>query len=49
MLGHSDIRTTEIYTHVQNRQLFDAYAGFHPGSRDDDLPEISIKKDQKKR
>jgi site-specific recombinase XerD len=49
MLGHSDIRTTEIYTHVQNRQLFDAYAGFHPGSQDDDLPEISIKKDQKKR
>ncbi len=49
MLGHSDIRTTEIYTHVQNRQLFDAYTGFHPGSRDDDLPEISFKKDQKKR
>ncbi len=35
MLGHSDIRTTEIYTHVQNRQLFDAYDRFHPGGEDD--------------
>ena len=34
MLGHADIRTTEIYTHVENRQLFDAYAKFHPGSAD---------------
>lgn len=35
MLGHSDIRTTEIYTHVQNRQMFDAYDRFHPGGEED--------------
>lgn len=34
MLGHSDIKTTEIYTHVANRQMFDAYAKFHPGGND---------------
>ena len=36
MLGHSDIKTTEIYTHVANRQMFDSYARFHPGNLDDD-------------
>ncbi|MBR4455291.1 MAG: tyrosine recombinase [Solobacterium sp.] len=35
MLGHSDIRTTEIYTHVANRQMFQSYARFHPGNKDD--------------
>ena len=49
MLGHSDIRTTEIYTHVQNRQLFDAYAGFHPGNMESDLPQISFRKDDDKK
>lgn len=29
MLGHSDISTTEIYTHVTNKQMFDAYEKFH--------------------
>ena len=37
MLGHSDIQTTEIYTHVQNKQLFDAYAKFHPGEKEGEL------------
>lgn len=31
ILGHSNISTTEIYTHVQNKQLFEAYEKFHPG------------------
>lgn len=31
ILGHSNIATTEIYTHVQNRQLFDSYEKYHPG------------------
>lgn len=35
MLGHSDIKTTEIYTHVANRQMFESYARFHPGGNDD--------------
>jgi site-specific recombinase XerD len=34
MLGHSDIETTEIYTHVQNREMFAAYNHFHPGETD---------------
>lgn len=35
MLGHSNISTTEIYTHVQNKQLFDAYNKFFPDIDDD--------------
>lgn len=34
LLGHSNIQTTEIYTHVQNRQLLDSYEKFHPGEND---------------
>lgn len=48
MLGHSDIQTTEIYTHVQNRQMFDAYAKFHPGETDQKLGDIRVKKLKKK-
>lgn len=33
ILGHSNISTTEIYTHVQNKQLFNAYSNFHPGNK----------------
>jgi integrase/recombinase XerD len=30
MLGHADIGTTEIYTHVDRRQLIEAHGKFHP-------------------
>jgi integrase/recombinase XerD len=30
LLGHQDISTTEIYTHVEERRLVDAHKKFHP-------------------
>ena len=30
LLGHADIATTEIYTHVDNRRLLDVHRRFHP-------------------
>jgi integrase/recombinase XerD len=30
MLGHADIATTQIYTHVAHRQLVAAHKKYHP-------------------
>lgn len=38
LLGHADIATTQIYTHIQNKRLQDAYASFHPRSKEEDDP-----------
>jgi integrase/recombinase XerD len=33
MLGHSDLSTTEIYTHVAIRKLQQIHAATHPGAK----------------
>lgn len=35
LLGHSDIKTTQIYTHVSTKDMRDAYDAFHKEEKDD--------------
>jgi len=35
MLGHKNIATTQIYTHITNKQLRDVHKAFHSGNKDD--------------
>ncbi|HUD44515.1 MAG TPA: tyrosine-type recombinase/integrase [Patescibacteria group bacterium] len=36
MLGHKNIATTQIYTHITNKQLREVHEAFHSGNKDDD-------------
>jgi site-specific recombinase XerD len=33
MLGHKNIATTQIYTHVTNRQLKEIHKNYHSGNK----------------
>ena len=37
MLGHSDIATTKIYTHVSDDKVIEDYKKFHPRSHKGDV------------
>ncbi|NLH63048.1 MAG: tyrosine-type recombinase/integrase [Erysipelotrichaceae bacterium] len=47
ILGHANIQTTEIYTHIQNQEMFHSYQKYHPGESLQKL-EILQKKETKK-
>ncbi|OGQ81463.1 MAG: hypothetical protein A2289_26245 [Deltaproteobacteria bacterium RIFOXYA12_FULL_58_15] len=37
LLGHADIKTTQIYTRLTNQELMEAHAKFHPREQDEAL------------
>jgi len=43
-LGHKNIVTTQIYTHVTNKQLQDVHRKFHSLSKDSEKPMVTEKK-----
>jgi integrase/recombinase XerD len=47
MLGHADIKTTQIYTQVSIRQLQRIHAATHPARLDKSAPVVVEKKDKK--
>lgn len=49
LLGHSDISTTQIYTHVQNKDLQRNHDNFHPLNENDDNPHFPVSQNVKER